>query len=324
MLARLRGMSRTRCGLVACAVLLAGAVTASASWHMPGAGAGLAQASVDFHAPIVTAETIAPAGASAAGGAIAPGGQFVVYANVVDVGVSGIAWVRTNVSSVETGATSVTLSPCSSGCTIAGTTYGWSSAAQTANAGLAQGTQSFGVWSPGQRRQPRPDRQPLRDRRLDQADHIGRRGRGGDARHRGLGALRRQLRGVREGDRRRSARERHRDVTANVSTITSGQTAVALPTCTTSCTVGGVTYTYKSAPLTASSIADGTQELLGHRDRRGGELAHVELHRHGRQHRAGGHCRCRGEHRAELCRATRSRARPTSSTRTRPTRTCRR
>ncbi len=105
MLARLRAMSRARGGLVACAVLLAGAATASASWHMPGGGAGLAQASIDFHAPIVTGETIAPAGASAAGGAIAPGGQFVVYANVVDVGVSGIAWVRTNVSSVETGAT---------------------------------------------------------------------------------------------------------------------------------------------------------------------------------------------------------------------------
>ena len=50
-------------------------------------------------------------------------------------------------------------------------------------------------------------------------------------------------------------------LTANVSTITSGQTAVALPTCTTSCTVGGVTYTYKSAPLTASSIADGSKSF---------------------------------------------------------------
>jgi hypothetical protein len=228
---------------------------------MPGAGAGLAQASVDFHAPIVTAETIAPAGASAAGGAIAPGGQFVVYANVVDVGVSGIAWVRTNVSSVETGATSVSLSPCSSGCTIAGTTYGWSSAAQTANAGLAQGTQSFGVWS------------------QDNAGNLG-----ATVSHSVIvdsttptiaaavvAAATPATAGWVHSAGSYAVYAKATDggapasgiatLTANVATITAGQTAVALPTCTTSCTVGGVTYTYKSAPLTASSIADGSKSF---------------------------------------------------------------
>ena len=42
-------------------------------------------------------------------------------------------------------------------------------------------------------------------------------------------------------------------VTANVSTVTTGQTAVALPVCASSCTVGGHTYGYKSALLTAST-----------------------------------------------------------------------
>ena len=42
-------------------------------------------------------------------------------------------------------------------------------------------------------------------------------------------------------------------VKANVSTITSGQTALALSACTTACTVGGVTYGYKSASKTAAS-----------------------------------------------------------------------
>ena len=42
-------------------------------------------------------------------------------------------------------------------------------------------------------------------------------------------------------------------VKANVSTITSGQTALALTACTTGCTVGGVTYAYKSASKTAAS-----------------------------------------------------------------------
>ena len=42
-------------------------------------------------------------------------------------------------------------------------------------------------------------------------------------------------------------------VKANVSTITSGQTALALSACATGCTIGGVTYAYKSANKTASS-----------------------------------------------------------------------
>ena len=42
-------------------------------------------------------------------------------------------------------------------------------------------------------------------------------------------------------------------VKANVSTITSGQTALALSACTTGCTIGGVTYAYKSANKNASS-----------------------------------------------------------------------
>jgi len=42
-------------------------------------------------------------------------------------------------------------------------------------------------------------------------------------------------------------------VKANVSTLTSGQTALALSACGTGCSVGGVTYAYKSAATTAAS-----------------------------------------------------------------------
>src|SRR6185437_10841854 len=147
MLARLKGMLHPRRSLVLLVVFLAGVTTASATWHLPGAGAGAATASIDFHAPSVTASTIAPQGATAAGGALKPGTAFVVYANVVDPGVSGIAWVRTNVSALKPGSTSVALSPCMTGCTIGATTYGWSTAPLTADAGLAQGTLSYGVWS---------------------------------------------------------------------------------------------------------------------------------------------------------------------------------
>ena len=125
-------------------VLVAG--TAWAAWTVPGSGAGLASASPDFHAPTVSLSTVAPVGMTAAGGAVHPGGQFVVYANVVDPGGSGVAWAKANVASLKAGATAVSLSPCVSSCTIAGKTYAYSSAAITADAGLAQGTVSYSVW----------------------------------------------------------------------------------------------------------------------------------------------------------------------------------
>ena len=40
-------------------------------------------------------------------------------------------------------------------------------------------------------------------------------------------------------------------VTANVSDLTSGQTALDAPACASGCTQGGVTYAYKSASQTA-------------------------------------------------------------------------
>ena len=48
-------------------------------------------------------------------------------------------------------------------------------------------------------------------------------------------------------------------LTADVSRLTSGQTAVALPACASSCTINGVTYAYKSASMTAANpLAEGT------------------------------------------------------------------
>ena len=43
-------------------------------------------------------------------------------------------------------------------------------------------------------------------------------------------------------------------VTADVSSVTTGQTSVSLASCSNSCTVGGHTYLYKSAALTASTL----------------------------------------------------------------------
>jgi hypothetical protein len=262
MLAQLRGMVRPKRGLVVVAAMLAASATASASWHLPGAGAGVAQASVDFHAPVVTAETVATQGMTAAGGAVVPGGRFVVYANVVDVGVSGVAWAKANVSNLETGATAVPLSPCSSGCTIAGMTYGWSSAVQTANAGLAQGTQSYGVWA------------------RDNAGNVGATnshtatvdGTGPTVSAAAVAMASPATPGFVRGSGAYNVYAKATDagspasgiaaVTADVSALTSGQTAVALGACTSSCTVGGVTYTYKSVALIAgAALPDGSKSF---------------------------------------------------------------
>ena len=261
MLARLRGMPRTRCGVLVIAVLLAGATTASASWHLPGGGVGVAHASPDFHAPVVTAATVAPLGVSAAGGAIAPGGQFVVYANVVDVGVSGVAWVRANVSNLETGATAVALAPCSSGCTVGGTTYGWSTAAQTAIAGLAQGTKTYTIW--GQDNAGNTGTPASHSVIVDSTKPtisaavvaMASPATVGWVRSAGTYAV---YANATDGG---SPASGIATLLANVSAITTGQTAVALTTCTVSCTAGGVTYAYKSASLTASSVADGSKSF---------------------------------------------------------------
>lgn len=198
MLARFQGRLRPACGLVLLAAFLACVTTASASWNLPGAGVGVAQASPDFHAPSVVGATVAPPGITAPGGALRPGGQFIVYANAVDPG-TGVAWVRANVSTVQAGSTSLSLSPCTSGCTVNGTTYGWSSAPLTADAGLTQGAHTYTVWSADTIGNVGAPTNHSAKRRLHQSfGHHRRRGHG-LARDRGLGAQVGHVQRLREG-----------------------------------------------------------------------------------------------------------------------------
>ncbi len=141
--ARLRGVARPRSLAVVAVVLVTTAAPAVASWTVPGSGSGVAQASPDFHAPSVNSATIAPVGMTAAAGGVRAGGQFVVYAKITDPGGTGVASARADVSALAAGSTSVVLNPCVASCTIGGTTYTWSSAPITADAGLTQGTTSF-------------------------------------------------------------------------------------------------------------------------------------------------------------------------------------
>ncbi len=262
MFARLKGMLHPRRSLVLLVVFLAGVTTASAMWHLPGAGAGAARASIDFHAPSVTGSTIAPQGVTAAGGAIKPGATFVIYANVVDPGVSGVAWVRTNVSALKSGSTSVSLSPCTTGCTIGGTAYGWSTAPLAADAGLTQGTRSYGVWS--QDNAGNLGTTVNYSAIVDSTNPSVTAAVVAMASPATVGWVRRNgsYTVYANATDAGSPASGIATVTANVSSLTPGTTSLSLPACTSSCSIGGVTYAYKSAATTAgSAIADGSASV---------------------------------------------------------------
>ena len=74
-------------------------------------------------------------------------------------------------------------------------------------------------------------------------------------------------------------------VTANASNVTAGQ--VAVPLVAGSYTAGGVSYNYRSAVLTAGTLAQRAAAVLGDRYRRGGERHADQRLRDDRQHRAG-------------------------------------
>lgn len=102
-------------------------------------------AASDFRPPQVTAVAIGKS-AGGASGFVKPGGTYFVYANVAaDTGkpASGIASVSADAASVTAGATAVPLlaGPFSAG----GVSYGYRSAALTANAALTAGAKAFSV-----------------------------------------------------------------------------------------------------------------------------------------------------------------------------------
>lgn len=234
-------------------MLVVTATTAWAAWSVPGTGSGAAIASPDFHAPSVSLSTIAPAGVTGAGGGARAGGQFVVYANLTDPGGSGVASALANVSALATGMTSVALTPCATSCTIGTKTYGWKSAPITADAGLAEGVQSYGVWGTdviGNTGTPTGFSVTVDNSAptltastivTSSTTGVGWVAQGGtyvvyasatDAGNPATGMS---------------------SVTASVGAVTTGLTALSLPKCTSSCTVGGVTYGFKSAATVAST-----------------------------------------------------------------------
>ena len=123
-----------------------GAVTAIAAWQMPASGSGIGGRQPRLPRTQRHVGTVAPVGMTAVGGGVKRRGQYIVYAKVTDPG-TGVASVHADISSLTTGAGSVSLTPCVASCTIGVKTYAYSSAPVTADAGLAQGTKNYSVWA---------------------------------------------------------------------------------------------------------------------------------------------------------------------------------
>jgi hypothetical protein len=134
--------SLTATAIVAVA-LVAVPVTFAAFSSSAENGGDVVAAANDFRAPQVTAGVLGKSVGGVAG-FVKQGGEYFVYANVAaDTGNPASASVRADVSSVTTGATAVTLTAGSF--SAGGISYGYRSAALSANAVLAAGAKSFTV-----------------------------------------------------------------------------------------------------------------------------------------------------------------------------------
>lgn len=141
-----RPLARALAALVAAAAIASTLDVALAAFGSQTANGGNSvTAATDYRAPVVTAAAVGKA-VGGATGYVKQGGGYYVYANVAaDTGAppSGIASVRANVGNLTTGATAVALTAGSY--SADGTSYGYRSALQTANAVLSEGSRSFTV-----------------------------------------------------------------------------------------------------------------------------------------------------------------------------------
>jgi len=196
--------------------------------------------------PVITGNPRTCGGTTCTAAYVASSKGYVLYADVSDAG-SGIASVSADLSSITTGATSVALTPCLSNCTVgvAGnyTTFNYKSAAQTSNVSPGSSfdvtrtdnvgntaTSNYGVTSDTTPPSPGPYRI------CPTQSCTGAFVKAGQPYY--VYASPTDVSGI-------------ESMTVDVSAITSGQTAVPMTACSSNCTVGVTTYTYKSAQLTA-------------------------------------------------------------------------
>src|SRR5207248_2415045 len=152
----------------------------------------------------------------------------------------------------------VALSACTTSCTFNGVTYGYKSASKTAGAAIAAGPTAFAVTATDKAANTATGTHSVT------VDATGPTVSGvavANTTTNAAGWLRKS--GAYIVYANASDATGISSVKANVNTFTSGQTALALSACTTGCTVGGVTYGYKSAAKTAgSTVAAGAASFM--------------------------------------------------------------
>jgi hypothetical protein len=242
--------------LLGVAILVSGGTgTWSAFSATTANGPATVTSTADWTAPTVGASVIAH---SSKGPGLGAGRTYNVYANVTDSGnpASGVSTVTANVSSITSGSTAVALTSCSSSCTVGGVTYAYKSAQLTAGSGLAAGSVSYTVSG----KDVAGNTGSATSFSVTADNTIPTVGAGVVA-HATAGAA------IKRGGtyfvyaNASDSGSGVDTITANVGSITSGQSSVALTSCSSSCTVGSTTYAYKSAQLTAKSTLSGTQSF---------------------------------------------------------------
>ena len=201
---------------------------------------------VDNAAPSVTALVIQKAAGGAAG-AVAQGGQYFVYANVTDAGGSGLESVIANAVNLSTGQSAAVMS--SGSWTVGATTYNYRSALLTANNPLTQGVTTFTVTASDGAANATTS--PATNVTVDNtaptiAALVIQKSAGGVA-----GSIRQGGQYFVYASVTDTGGAGVESVTADVSTVTTGQ--VAAPLAAGIFTVGGTSYNYRSAVLTANN-----------------------------------------------------------------------
>jgi hypothetical protein len=234
--------------LLAAAVLAAGG---SSTWSAFSAttsnGPSSMSSAADWTGPTVSASVIAH---SSKGPGVKASGTYAIYANASDSGnpASGVSTVAANVNSITSGQTAVALPTCSTSCTVNGVTYAYKSAQLTAGSTLAAGSVSYTVTG-----KDAANNTGTANGFSVTVDNTVPTAGAAAAAHAFAGALIKQNGSYWVYANATDTGSGIDTVSASVTNITTGQSAVALTSCSSSCTVGGVTYGYKSAQLTSNT-----------------------------------------------------------------------
>lgn len=261
-------MKRAAATLALAAVAVSGIGMSGASFTSESSNVQTVSAVPDFVAPTID-RSIVERTAGGGSGYVKQGQQYFVYANVTDTGnpASGISSVTADVSSVTSGQTAASLSSGGGPYTVGGQSYNYRSAALTAGNPLSEGSKPYTVSSTDAASNSGTtsglavlvdNSAPTVDAAVLAATSGGNPvGGAGFIRQGGTYKVYANSSDVPSGANGSGVAS----ATANVNNLTTGQTAVALTFDATGVTIGGTTYHWISAQLTAnpSGLSNGAK-----------------------------------------------------------------